>query len=312
MSGFPLVNGYTAGKSGIYIPTIWASIMLGSFFETSVVPYISNTDYEGEIKAFGDKVTIGKVPKVTVKKYEIGAELEYDELTPSSIDLEINQGDYYGFNVHDIEKVQARADYVKDTVNEAADTMKESIDSSVLGSIYADVAAENSGINAGVKSGTVNLGATGTDGSAAVALDKSNIVDKIVECGQVLDEQKVPAQDRWIVLPSWAITRIKTSELKDASMTGDGTSVLRNGRVGMLDKFTIYSSNFLTETDESGVGCWSIMFGHKKALTFATQLVENDIIKSEKFFGQRMRGLQVYGHKVVRPEGIGHLYAKAA
>ena len=74
---------------------------------------------------------------------------------------------------------------------------------------------------------------------------KIEIIDLLVRLGQVLDEKNIPRDGRWVVIPAWLSAQIKMSELRDASLTGDGTSILRNGRLGVVDRFTIYVSNLL-------------------------------------------------------------------
>jgi hypothetical protein len=93
---------------------------------------------------------------------------------------------------------------------------------------------------------------------------------------------------------------IKKSDLRDASLSGDGTSILRNGRIGMIDRFTIYMSHNLSVTS----GKYSIIAGHKMGMTFASQMTNMETIRSESTFGNIIRGLQVYGYKVVKPEAL--------
>ena len=155
-------------------------------------------------------------------------------------------------------------------------------------------------------SSSFNLGATG----APVQLDKLTIIDTITGLGTVLDEQNAPEMGRYVVLPPWACHMIKNSELKDASLAGDGTSILRNGRIGMIDRFEIYMSNLLDVVTDGGTPVTNMIFGQKKGLTFASQLTENEgPMRSPDFFGDLYRGLQVYGYKVIKPEAFGHLYA---
>jgi hypothetical protein len=143
-----------------------------------------------------------------------------------------------------------------------------------------------------------------------VQLTKANVIDYIVWCGQCLDECNIPESNRWFVIPAWMRSLIVTSEIKDASMTGDGKSTLRSGRIGYLDRFELFVSNALAPTVEGSVNCWSPLFGHKSALTFASQLVENEMIPNPNDFGKLMRGLQVYGYEVIKPESLGVLYCK--
>jgi hypothetical protein len=98
-----------------------------------------------------------------------------------------------------------------------------------------------------------------------------------------LDEKNIPETGRWMVIPAWMSAMIKKSDLKDASLSGDGTSILRNGRLGMIDRFTLYLSNLLPTLD-SAVDTTSIFYGTKAALTFAAQFTKMETIRSERSF----------------------------
>jgi hypothetical protein len=124
----------------------------------------------------------------------------------------------------------------------------------------------------------------------------------------VLDEQNVPETGRWFVIPTWAAGMIKKSDLKDASLTGDGTSPLRNGRIGQIDRFTLYSSNLLTTASDGGHNCFYSMFGHNDGITFASQLVKTETLRAQNAFADLVRGLKVYDYKTIKPESIGTLY----
>jgi hypothetical protein len=115
-----------------------------------------------------------------------------------------------------------------------------------------------------------------------------------------LDEANCPEAGRFLVIPAKMAGLIKKSELKDASLTGDGTSVVRNGRLGMIDRFTLYVSHNLNVSS----GKTSLIAGHKMGFTFASQMTEMETIRSESTFGNIIRGLQVYGYKVVKPEAL--------
>lgn len=301
---FPVASNFPE-YSGVMIPEVWASKILVKFYDATFLSEISNTDYEGEIKKQGDTVHIRTTPNITIRDHKIGQKLVYETPKPSLVDLLIDKGKSWSFISDDIAKAQADYAYVEDWTGDAAEQLKIAIETGVLSDVYADAHAKNKGLTAGVKSGAFNLGAAG----APIALDKTNILDYIVDCGTVLDEQNVPESNRWLVLPPWACGLIKKSDLKDASLSGDGQSTLRNGRVGMIDRFTIYMSNLLYVTVTTN-NPTNIIFGHKTALTFATQLTNSEgPMRDKDYFGDFYRGLQVYGYEVVKKEAMGHLYA---
>jgi hypothetical protein len=288
--------------SGSYIPTLFSSKMLVEFYESTVFGEISNTDYEGEIKQQGDTVEIRTLPDITINDHAKGQTLTYEAPEPSVVELLIDKGKSWSFRVDLVDLAQSDIKYVNKWAQHAGMTLKTAIDAVILQDIYGDAHADNIGATAGAASGTIDLGTTG----AAESVTKSNILDYIVDCGVVLDEQNVPQEGRWIVLPNWACGLIKKSDLKDASITGDGQSILRNGRIGMIDRFTIYASNQLA-TYASDSATYSL-FGQKEALTFASQVVTVEQMKNPNAFGDILRGLHVYGYKVVKPEALGVLY----
>ncbi len=172
----------------------------------------------------------------------------------------------------------------------------------VLTDILPGIGAFNKGATAGEQSGSFNLGTSGSpltvtkDGASST----TSVVDLLVDLGTVLDEANAPEGDRFVVIPAKMAGLIKKSELKDASLTGDSMSIVRNGRLGMVDRFTIYVSHNLNVSS----GKYSIIAGHKMGFTFASQMTNMETIRSESTFGNIIRGLQVYGYKVVKPEAL--------
>lgn len=304
---YPAVAGQPA-YSGSFIPEVWSTKLVEKYYDGTVLTQIANTDYEGEIKSQGDKVIIRTDATLVINDYEIGQTLVNQRPIGSTLELLIDKGKYWSAIIDDVVEKQQDIDQMNRWSIDASEQMKIVLDSSVLGSIPPDVAAANKGATAGRLSGNLNLGVTGTP----VALATTNILDLILDMGQALDEQNVPETGRYLILPFWATTRLKKSDIKDASLSGDGVSPLRNGRVGMIDRFTVYNSNLLARYTDGSDTTWDILAGHKDGLTFATQLTKVETLRAESTFGEIMRGLMVYGSKVVKPEALVRAYVKAA
>lgn len=300
--GVPVAAGHPA-YSGTFIPEIWSGKLLVKFYDATVLGDITNTDYEGEIKSQGDKVYVRQTPTLTIRDYSKGQTLIVEKPTAPALTLNIDRAKYFSFVVDDIDKYQSDINVMNDWASDASEQMKTAIDTLVLGTIYASAHAKNKGTTAGVKSGLFNLGTTG----AAIQLTKANILEYLVDCGTVLDEQNVPESGRFVILPPWACGMVKKGDLKDASVSGDGQSILRNGRIGMIDRFTIYRSNLLPTASDTGTK-YHVMFGHKVATTFAAQMTEMESLKGESTFGTIVRGLNVFGFNVLKTEGLGVLY----
>ncbi len=296
--------------SGTFIPEIWSGKIIEKFYAATVLAAISNTDYEGEITAHGDKVKIRTAPTITIRDYEAGLNLTVERPSAPIVELLIDKGKYFNTILDDVMKVQADMDMMAMWSDDAGEQMKITIDRQVLLGLMGQAAAvTNRGTTAGAISADINLGATTTPLVLAArnpGVGEVEVVDFIVRLGQVLDEQNIPEQGRWVVIPSWLSSLIKRSELRDASLTGDGASILRNGRLGMVDRFTIYVSNLLPFGVPAGLaaGEYAVFAGHSHALTFASQMTNMETLRSESTFGTLMRGLQVFGYKVLDPKAL--------
>ena len=302
---FPVVGGHP-NYSGTFIPEIWSTKLIEKYYDSTVLSQISNTDYEGEIRNQGDKVHIRTTPTLEIHDYQIGQTLVNQRPEAPTLELLIDKGFYWSAIIDDVVEKQQDIDQMNLWAQDAAEQLKIKLDSRVLGSIVPDVHAENKGQNAGRISGNIDLGATGN----ALAVDRDNVLETILMMGQVLDEQNTPESNRFLILPYWMTTMLKLSDIKDASLTGDGTTPLRNGRVGMIDRFTVYNSNLLPRYVDGAHNPTHVLAGTTEGLTFATQLTKTESLRAESTFGNIMRGLMVYGHKVVKPEALTAAYVR--
>ena len=319
-------NYYGAG-SGVdsyanasqFIPEIWSGKLQVKFYKSTVLGEITNNDWEGEIKGHGDKVVIRSIPTITINNYQKGMNLTNQVPTSTPLELNIDKGKYFAVVLDDVDKVQADIGLMDIFTDDASQQMKIAIDSDVLSAVYADAATANKGANAGAISGGINLGATG----APRQITSSTVLDMILDMGLCLDEQNVPETGRWVVVPAWMASLIKRSDLKQAYLTGDSVTPLRNGKLGLIDRFTVYVSNNLATTADLGsdatVGgtgtavdstAWNIMAGTRDAISFASQITNVETLRAQSTFGNIMRGLNVYGYKVTKPEALVHGYIK--
>jgi len=293
--GFPVSQG-RPNYSGNFIPEIWSGKLIENFYDATVLAAISNTNYEGEIRRMGDTVNIRTTPEITIKTYVKGQTLSVENPDKPKLQLIIDKGEYFACIEDDVDKVQSDVNLMDTWSKDASERMKIKIDQRVLTDILPDISALNKGATAGRISANIDLGTTGSP----IAVTKTNVLEYIVDIGTVLDEANAPESDRFIVIPAKMAGLIKKSDLKDASLTGDSVSVLRNGRLGMIDRFTVYMSHNLNNAS----GKFSIIAGHKMGFTFASQMTEMETIRSESTFGNVIRGLQVYGYKVTKPEAL--------
>jgi hypothetical protein len=255
--------------------------MQAKFYKQSVLPAISNTDYEGEISGQGDKVIIRTVPSVTIGDYN--GSITTQELATSKVELNIDKAKYFSFKVDDVLKAQADIDLIEKASSDASEGMRIAVETDVL---------------AGVITGATTIGSQTT-------VSASNILANILAMSTSLDNLNIPEEGRFIVLNPAQISLLKQSELRQAYLTGDSTSPLRNGKVGMVDRFTVYQSNMLhTPAAGADAGYSHVLAGHPKAISFASQFSNTETVRLEATFGDAVRGLKVFGSKVVTPDAL--------
>ena len=293
---------YSAAQDTNYVPIVYTKKVLRNFYESSVFSQICNTDYEGEIKAQGDKVVIRKTPEITVSPYAVGTQIDYEVPTKDSTELMVDLGMYAAFQVDDVDKAQSDLPLINMFAKDAGERIRIATDAEILAFASDEAAAANKGTTAGAISGDIDLGET-TD---PVTISSTNATEFIVLLNQVLDEQNIPMEGRWVVLPAAFVTALKTSDLKAANITGDSTGVIRTGLVGMIDRMKVYQNNNLPTGVAGGLqaGETAIIAGTTEAMTFAANITKTDTVKIPDSFGEYWRTLFVYGRAVVQPTAL--------
>lgn len=311
-AAYAVSNGFATNPaySGTFIPTLWSAKLNAKFYAATVFGEIANTNWEGDIKALGDKVVINNIPTITINDYTVGTNLSYEVPTPNTLTLQIDKGKYFAFQVNDVLAMQSEPKLMDVFSNDASMQMKIAIDSSVLKGTFQGGAAANKGATAGRLSGSFNLG---TD-AAPVSLSGSNILQTITAMSAVLDEQNVPETERYLVIDPATRQTLMSSNLAQAQFMGDGQSIVRNGKIGVIDRFTVYVSNQLPKADagKDWDGATSagtakrraIMAGHKSGISFASQMTKMETVRNPNDFGDFVRGLNVYGYTVAKPESL--------
>jgi hypothetical protein len=313
--------------SGTFIPALWSSKLNAKFYKATIFGEIANTNWEGEIKGMGDKIIINQIPDLAISTYTAGGTLTYAVPAPSTIEMNIDKGKYFAFQVNDIMAYQSQPKLMDIFSNDASMQMKIAIDSDVLFNTFKGAHANNQGATAGISSSSYNLG---TD-AVPVTLTASNILTTLTALAGVLDEQNIPETDRFLVIDPATRQMLMQSNLAQAQFMGDATSMVRNGRIGTIDRFTVYVSNNLpkgpagtatTGNWQSGDGLFTgatgitvvgtgvkrraIIAGHKSAISFASQMTKVETIRNPTDFGDYARGLNVYGYKVTKPEALAY------
>ena len=277
---------FAAGEQH-FIPEVFSKKLQAKFYAQTMLSEVTTNEYEGEISGLGNKVNIRSVPAVTVADYS--GSLSYADVTSGTIELNIDKAKSYAFKVDDILREQADIDFMNEAANDAAQNMKIAIEQDV----FANVAAGSS---------LTDVNATPSN------LTSSNILGFILDAGQTLDENNIPEDNRYMIISPAAATLLKQSELRQAYLTGDNVSPLRNGFIGTVDRFNMYVSNNLVTAS----GVTSGLYGHPKAIAYASQMTNTESVRLESSFGDGVRGLAVYGYKVVLPTAVGEFKLKFA
>jgi len=310
-------SGYGNLPSGNFQAEIYSQKVLKFFRRASVVEDITNTDYAGEIENYGDTVRIIKEPTVSISAYTRGAVVTPQDLADDEITLEVDQAQAFAFKVDDIEERQSHVNFEAMATSSGAFSLKRNYDKNVLQAMLD---------GAGIKgaSGSIetdsNLGTASTPVTVAGSDAGDDVVNLMALMARKLDEQDVPEENRWFVAPPRVYENLYKAGAKivEVQVTGDDTSPLRNGLVTnqKIMGFTLYKSNALrqsadatTTTDMvsvSGVGTGEnvVLAGHISACATANSIAKTEVIRDPDSFADVVRGLHVYGRKVLRPESL--------
>jgi hypothetical protein len=273
--------------NGVFIPEIWAKKLNVKYYAQTCLTDITNNDYEGEIKGQGATVQIRNRPTVAISDYTVNQDIQYQDIVDEKIELLIDKAKSFSFKIDDIDTAQSDIKILNELTQDAAYQMKIAIDTNVLGSIYADA----------------------TNALTSLTLDKTNVIDWIIDAEVKMEENNLPTDNRWLVIPPKVAGLIQKSDLKNASITGDSKSIVRsnmnNGRLGEVGGITIYVSNNLAKSGTT----YQCIAGHKSAVTYASQIVKVENLRLQTKFGDAVRGLNVYGYKTVLPSGLVHMPA---
>jgi hypothetical protein len=284
-----------------FIPVIWAGEVLLNLHKKAVwtQPGVINRDYEGDISDVGDSVRVSAIGPVTIGKYQKNTRIGLPQvLTDAGTLLPIDQGDFFNFGVDDVDKRQASGNLMEAGMYESGYGFSDSADRFVAGFMYANAAPQN-------VLGTDSVPITGFTPSAGF----TTLYDNIVQLGVLLDVANVPSEDRFIIVPPWAHGLLR----RDLRFVGYGTppnlAVLQAGVIGEASGFTVLKSNNVVLTNGT---TYNIVAGHPMATTFADDIVKVEAYRHPELFADAVKGLHVYGAKVLRPQALAVLKALAA
>lgn len=280
-----------------FIPTVWTAQILQNLHKSLVYGQagVINRNYEGEIRDYGDSVKINAIGPITVTPYVSNTNMaDPQELTGAQTTLIIDQAKYFNFQVDDIDQAQTKPKVIAEAMREAGYALKDSLDQFLAGK-WTDVAAANQ---------------IGTHGSPKTDVNTTspnghNAFNYLLDLKVMLDEANIPSDGRWCILPPW----YEAIMLKDDRFINPGTpqaeNRMSNAVIGQAAGFTLLRSNNVPNTSNDN---YKVLAGHSMAWTLAEQIVKVEAYRMEKRFADAVKGLHVYGAKVVRPDALALLH----
>lgn len=276
-------------STATFVPEIWSAELLVAVQKSLVFggPSVVNRDYEGEIAEKGDTVHINSFSDPTISTYTSGTTLTYEDLHTSDQTLVVDQGKSFSFKVDDIDKRQMAGDLMSKAMQRAGYKLRDGVDQLIEG-LFAGVPSANA-------VGTVAV----TSASPTAAYDSVLVPLKVK-----LDEANVSTENRFCVIPPWMHGRLIRDDRfvrADASGKASGDGVQGNGYVGQAAGFNIMLSNncSLVTGDD-----YRVSAGVPDAITLAEQITEVEALRLQTTIADAVRGLLLYGAKLVRPEMI--------
>jgi len=298
-------NSVSGQTNSFFLPSIYSKKVLNFFRKSSVVEAITNTDYAGEISAFGDSVKIIKEPVISVSAYTRNSDTTETRLTDQEASLVVDQANAFKFIVDDIETNMSHVNFKEVATSSAAYALKDAYDAAVLVEMFAGCSASSPNHILGADSAT-DFGTGVFDGSGAADLGPSETdpLDLMARMARLLDEQNVPEEGRWFVASPdfYEVLGQSSSKLLSVDFNA-GQGSIRNGLVssGKLRGFDMYKSNNIAATSNAAGKC---LAGHISSTATAQTILSTEVLRDPTSFGDIVRGLHVYGANVLRDEAL--------
>ena len=284
--------GYDNLPSGNFLPIIYSQKVQKFFRTASVVEDITNTDYAGEIENFGDTVNIIKEPTITVSSYTRGGQINIQNLADDQLQLTVDQANAFAFKVDDIEERQSHINFEALATSSGAYALKDSYDENVIAAMFSGAGT------------TVGSDGSGTD--TGFGTSETDPTDILANSAKRLHAADVPTDNRWFLGTPEFYEQLgqASAKLMDASVTGDGASPLRNGNVldGLVNGFRLYMTNNFAASSTSNY--FKVMFGHMSSTATANAIAKTEVVRDPDSFADIVRGLHVFGRKVLRTEAL--------
>ena len=300
-------NSVSGQANSFFLPSIYSKKVLNFFRKSSVVEAITNTDYTGEISAFGDSVKIIKEPVISVSDYTRATDTTVTRLTDQELTLVVDSAKAFKFIVDDIETNMSHVNFKEVASSSAAYALRDSYDAAVIATMFSGVSSSSPDHVLGADNAT-DLAAGTFDGTGNLDIgfgsSEHDPIDVMARMARLLDEQDVPEEGRWFVAGPdfYEVLGQASSKLLSVDFNA-GQGSIRNGLVssGKLRGFEMYKSNNIASTSNAAGKC---LGGHISSTATAQTIISTETLRDPSSFGDIVRGLHVYGAKVLRPEAL--------
>ena len=300
-------NSVAGQTNSFFLPSVYSKKVLNFFRKSSVVEAITNTDYAGEISAYGDSVKIIKEPVISVSDYTRGSDTTATKLTDQELTLVVDSAKAFKFIVDDIETNMSHVNFKEVASSSAAYALRDSYDAAVIATMFSGVSSSSPDHVLGTDKAT-DLAAGTFDGTGNLDIgfgtNEHDPIDVMARMARLLDEQNVPEEGRWFVAGPdfYEVLGQASSKLLSVDFNA-GQGSIRNGLVssGKLRGFDMYKSNNIAATSNAAGKC---LGGHISSTATANTILSTEVIRDPSSFGDIVRGLHVYGAKVLRPEAL--------
>ena len=300
-------NSVSGQTNSFFLPSVYSKKVMNFFRKASVVEAITNTDYAGEISSFGDSVKIIKEPVISVSDYTRNSDTTETRLTDQEISLVVDSAKAFKFIVDDIETNMSHVNFKEIASSSAAYALKDSYDAAVLATMFAGCSASSPNHILGADNAT-DLAAGTFDGTGNLDIgfgsSEHDPLDLMGRMARLLDEQNVPEEGRWFVASPdfYEVLGQSSSKLLSVDYNG-GQGSIRNGLVssGKLRGFQMYKSNNIAATSNAAGKC---LAGHMSSTATANHIAKMEVVRDQDSFADVVRGLHVFGRKVLRSEGL--------
>ena len=259
-----------------FIPTVWSENLLTALDKKYIGVANCSRDFEGDIKNKGSVVKICGVGKINVSEYTKDTDMSAPQALEDTVtELVIDQAKFFNFQIDDVEKTQCTPKLMEAAMKSAAAAVADEADKYVY-SLY--------------------------EGAASAVyhddLNDGTLVDSILRARQILYENNV-SDSTDVVLE---VSPIVASVLLKEKLALGNNEVLDNGYLGSIAGCKIFvSNNIVKATTDMGDVKYKCLMRTTRAIAFAEQLSEIEAYRPEKRFADAIKGLHLYGAKVVYP-----------